>query len=552
MLRVLYFLVVVFVVGFGFAWLADRPGQMVVNFGGYRYEFSIMVAAVLALVLVAAVMLLWWLARSIWNSPYYVSRYFRVRRRDRGYQALSTGMIAAGAGDGAMARRMKQQAAKLIDADREPLVHLLDAQAALLEGDHETARARFEAMLDDPELRLLGLRGLYLEAEQAGERAAAHHYAGRAADIAPQLAWAADATIERRAQDGDWQGALRLLDAQKSSRQVGRESIARRRAVILTAQAQSLMDQDPTAARTAATEANKLAPDLVPAAVAAAKASFRLNDLRRGAKILEAAWKVEPHPEVAEAYIHARPGDSTHDRLARAEKLRTLRPHNVESSMAMARAALEAGELATARSEIEAAIRMAPREGAFLLLADIEEADGADEGRIRQWLSRAVRAPRDPAWIADGQMSPHWGPFSPVSGRLDAFEWRAPPERPTALLDYDEADFARPEVLISSPKPALVEEAELVEDETVADAQPAPAAAPAAMPEPAAPPAEAAPARPELRPAQVPNRGDAPAPVASHRTGSTPRPGPIRPPDDPGVDPQDEQVRSAGGGFRLF
>ena len=31
------------------------------------------------------------------------------------------------------------------------------------------------------------------------------------------------------------------------------------------------------------------------------------------------------------------------------------------------------------------------------------------------------------------------------------------------------------------------------------------------------------------------NRGDAPAPVASPRTGSAPRPGPIRPPDDPGV-----------------
>ncbi|TIQ02283.1 heme biosynthesis HemY N-terminal domain-containing protein, partial [Mesorhizobium sp.] len=85
-------------------------------------------------------------------------RYFRVRRRDRGYQALSTGMIAAGAGDGALARKKTKEAAKLINSDQEPLINLLDAQASLLEGDHEGAREKFELMLDDPEMRLLGLR----------------------------------------------------------------------------------------------------------------------------------------------------------------------------------------------------------------------------------------------------------------------------------------------------------------------------------------------------------------------------------------------------------
>ena len=73
-----------------------------------------MVAAVAVVAIVAAVMITWWLAKAIWTSPYAISRYFRVRQRDRGYQALSTGMIAAGAGDGALARKMNKQAAKLI------------------------------------------------------------------------------------------------------------------------------------------------------------------------------------------------------------------------------------------------------------------------------------------------------------------------------------------------------------------------------------------------------------------------------------------------------
>jgi HemY protein len=84
---------------------------MVVTLDGYQYQVSLMAAAALLTALVAAVMVLWWLVKSIWTSPYAISRHFRARRRDRGYQALSTGMIAAGAGDFARrGRRTRRRA----------------------------------------------------------------------------------------------------------------------------------------------------------------------------------------------------------------------------------------------------------------------------------------------------------------------------------------------------------------------------------------------------------------------------------------------------------
>src|SRR5690606_832858 len=328
----------VFAIGLGLAWLADRPGEMVVTFNGYRYQVSLMVAAVAITAVVAAVMIVWWLLKAIWNSPYAISRYFRVRRRDRGYQALSTGMIAAGAGDAVLARKKNREAAKLISADQEPLIHLLDAQTSLLEGDHEAARRKFEAMLEDPETRLLGLRGLYLEAERLGERGAARHYAAQAAEAAPQLAWAAESTLEERAEQGDWDGALLLLDAQWTSRRIDRASLNRRRAVLLPAKSMALLDTESLAARNAAQEAVRLAPDFVPAALAAARALFRNDDVRKGSKVLEAIWKKAPHPQVADLYVRARPGDSTHDRLARAKKLQSLKPNNPESFHIVARA----------------------------------------------------------------------------------------------------------------------------------------------------------------------------------------------------------------------
>lgn len=576
MFRVLLFLIVVLLLGLGFAWLAERPGDLVVTFGGYRYEVSLMVAAVAIVAIVAAVMIAWWLLRSIWRSPYAVARYFRVRRRDRGYQALSTGMIAAGAGDGGLARRMGRQAGKLVDSDREPLLHLLDAQAALLEGDHETARARFEAMLDDPEMRLLGLRGLYLEAEWLGDYDAARHYAARAAEAAPQLGWAMDSAIEAKTQAGDWDGALKLLDRQKPSRQAERDTHARRRAVLLTAKAMEVLDSDPTAAKTAALEANRLQPDFVPAAVTAAKALFRLNELRRGSKVLEAIWKKEPHQEVADAYIHARPGDSAVDRLQRARKLESLRPNNAESALAVARAALDAGEFAAARKSVEAAIRLAPREGAYLLLADIEEAETGDQGRVRQWLARAVRAPSDPAWVADGYVAERWAPFSPVTGRFDAFEWRVPMERLGQVVESEEelaAIPAPPAPPEAEPRPEArntdAEQAEPVREPGAVEAEPVSESPEAPAPDEAAATGTAptsngngagtprgngpdeAPSRPADRP---PPDAEAPVPAEGERTeaGEEASQEARRPPDDPGVDPEERRERETNRRFRLF
>jgi HemY protein len=41
-------------------------------------------------------------------------------------------------------------------------------------------------------------------------------------------------------------------------------------------------------------------------------------------------------------------------------------------------------------------------------------------------MARALRAARDPAWTADGFVSDRWLPVSPVTGRLDAFQWKVP------------------------------------------------------------------------------------------------------------------------------
>ncbi|WP_245408876.1 heme biosynthesis protein HemY [Rhizobium wuzhouense] len=424
--KVLFFLALILAAGFGFSWIADRPGDISLVWQGQSYQTTLLVAVTALVALVALVMALWWVIRTLWTSPHSVRRFFRARKRDRGYQALSTGLIAAGAGNALLARKMSARARGLIRADQEPLIRVLDAQTALIEGRHDEARRLYQEMSEDPETRELGLRGLFVEANRLGAHEAARQYAETAAEHAPYLPWAAKATLEYRCRAGHWDDAIRLLDQQRIANVLDRHEADRLKAVLLTARAQDQLEAEPAAARDSALKALKLAKDLVPAAIVAAKAYVREDNLRKAASTLEQVWKIEPHPEIAAAYLRARSGDSAADRLKKAEKLEALKPNNYESLLAVAEAALDAQDFKRARAKAEAAARMGSRERVYLLLADIEEAETGDQGRIRHWMGQALKAPRDPAWVADGHVSERWMPISPVTGRLDAFEWKMP------------------------------------------------------------------------------------------------------------------------------
>jgi len=456
MVRILFFILLVLALGLGFAWLADRPGELSLIWEGQRVEMSLMRAASMLISLLALILIALWLIRAIWQSPQTVTRYFRARKHDRGYQALSTGLIAAGAGDAVLARKMTARSRSLLREDQEPLIHLLEAQTALIEGRHEEARRKFERMAEDPETRELGLRGLYLEAKRLGAHEAARQYAERAAEKAPHLGWATLATLDHRSQAGEWDEAIRLLDQSRAASVLDKKEANRKKAVLLTARAMGKLETDPKSARDDALAALKLEERLVPAALIAAKALFREDNLRKGASILEKIWKQEPHPELARLYVRARGGDSAIDRLKRAKRLESLRGNNPVSLATVAEAALEAREFALARQKAEAAARLAPSESIYMLLADIEEADTGDEGRIRHWMAQALRSPRDPAWTADGVISPFWLPVSPITGRLDAFEWKAPPSQ---LQPAEEGQLGAEEAIRSLPPLATAQTA---------------------------------------------------------------------------------------------
>ncbi len=432
MVRVIAFLALLLAAALGLSWIADRPGTVTINWLDHEYRLDILPAIITMLVTSIALAMIWSLLRLFFRLPSLMAMANRSRRRQKGYNAVAQGMVAVSSGDARGAARHAGEAQKLLG--QEPLALLLNAQSAQLSGQGDKAETAFNAMLEHRDTRVVGLRGLYIEAQRKNDDRAARFYADEAYKLAPSADWASDAALAHLCRDRNWLGAMALVEQAASRRLIDKDTARKQRALLLTADALDRSSGEPDAAFRSAQEAVKLDPSLAPAAAFLGRKTSEKGDYSRASKLLETAWTALPHPEIAEAYLDVRLGDSAQDRLKRAKNLLKLAPRDGESRLVVARAALDAREYKVARETLETLVLEHPTVRACMLMAELEEADGGNMGLVREWLSRASRAQRDKAWVAEGRISETWAPISPVSGKLGGYVWTTPPQAPGALL----------------------------------------------------------------------------------------------------------------------
>jgi HemY protein len=528
MIRVVAFLIAVGLLALGFAWLADRPGDVVLTWQGRQFETSLMVVMVAILTLFVAVIVILALGVLLLRSPFMLRRHLRHRRGEHAYEAISRGLIAVGAGDLVAARKHMSEAKRIAPA--EPLSLLLSAQAAQLGGDRDAADSAFRTMVSRADTKALGLHGLHVEARRRGDHATAHAFAEEAARENSSLGWAGKAVLEFRCLTGDWVGALALLERNKRS--LDKETYRRQRAVMLTARALATEETDRDDAKAFALEANKLAPTLVPAATLAGRMLAEGGELRKASRIVNKAWLAHPHPDLAQVLSDLRFGDAARDRLKRIEVLAKKVPGHIEGALALARAALDAREFGKARAAL-ASFLAAPTRRVALLMAELERTEHNDEGRAREWIARALNAAPDPAWTADGHISDRWLPVSP-SGKFDAFEWRVPVTEMSSAAPAIEREPAPVAAVASAP---AMTASEAIDQN-----------APAVLQRRAGPKLDGSPAAVKSAASAPPPRRVAPP---------QPKPGAVIPlvhaPDDPGPDTAGENEPSAeaqNGGWR--
>jgi HemY protein len=430
------------------AWLMALPGTLTLELAGYRMQPRLGTAVVLVLLAAALIILAWALLRRILGAPRAMARRRAVRRREQGVEALSDAVIALQSGDPARARLLAREAqARLPD---NSAAKLLEARADLAVGDMPAAREHYRALIASDKTALAALTGLYDQARTQQRPEAALTFARKALGLAPDSGWAREAVFDDLVRRGHWAEAVAMVNAEVPPGREGRAKKRRRQAVIETARAREAETGQPLVALEHALTALKLLPDFVPAALIAARVYINQGESRKAMSLLRRIWRATGHPDIAALYGHAQPGASAVERLKRMREIIDTPPEHRAAAMALARAAIDAYDWPLARDVLLPYAGPDLTEGVASLMAEIEAGETGDQGKAREWLARGLRAARDPAWTADGLVSAEWEPVSPITGKLDAFEWKVPvtgTARPLPLpVAGDEAseDFPKP------------------------------------------------------------------------------------------------------------
>lgn len=369
----------------GAGWLAQRPGIVTLQWGGYRIDTSVPVLLVLiGLLIVAAALLyrLWWSVRRV---PRSIVRARQDRHQRQGYAALSRGLVAVAAGDSAGARKHARRAESLVD-DR-PLVTLLSAQAAQLDGDDQAAAKFFQSMSERRETAFLGVRGLLMQAMKREDWDQALTLARRAYRLNPKSEWVVQTLYELQKRSGRWIDAETTLAETAKLRLIAPAKVPHERAELLYNQSLNCANVQ---ALDWARKAYKADPGFVPGTVRYAKLLIAGGKHRRATAVIERAWKQTPAPELAEAYWEARQADDALKKVQASQRLAKHNPEHMESRIAIAVAALEARLWGEARTNLESIAGPDASPRVCLLMAELEEAEHGDLARARTWLMRAA------------------------------------------------------------------------------------------------------------------------------------------------------------------
>ena len=396
---------------------------------GGQVEMSLQVfAVVLAGVLVVAVGM-WSVVSFIWALPKKWRKWNEQRKIKIGYNSLSKGIIAAKAGEMDVANQLAKEARRYLPD--EPMVDMLQADNAVVNGDVKSAKDIYKKMLEREETKLVALHELYKYAVNENDKENVQSIALKAYELSPKVKWAAQGALTECVMGQRWQEALAIVEKSRSYALFQKHEYIRQKAVLLTAMAIENENNDWQKALRDVNVAHKLAKDLVPAAVVLARLLVRQGRQRKADKVLMTCWDSNTHPDLAQDYINNAGG--AREQMKRAESL-VVRGENHDALFALAKAALEAGEWEKSRRAIEKIEEIGqghslgyPSERVCLLMADLEEAQNNDKGRVQEWLTKAVRAKPDYVWIADTYISHQWMPCSPITHKLDAFQWRLPP-----------------------------------------------------------------------------------------------------------------------------
>jgi HemY protein len=441
LVKIVLFVCVVAAAALGAGFLLETDGGMRIEVAGSEYTLGPLQSVVALILLVVAVWLflkLLDISVAVWKflngDETALSRYFERNRQTKGYDALAEGMMALASGEGRTAMAKAAKAEKYLN--KPELTNLLTAQAAELAGDRKKAEETYRKLVTDDATRFVGVRGIMKQKLADGDTETALKLAEKAFALKPKHEDTQDVLLKLQAQSEDWSGARETLNAKLKHGSLPRDVHKRRDAVLALSEARKIFDGDQTIeAREAAIEANRLSPDLIPAAVMAANSYTEQGQKKYASRVIKKAWDVLPHPDLAAAYAAIEPDEEAKARLKRFTALVKGQAKHPESIMLLTELHMANEDFPEARRALGDLFETDPTARSATLMAAIERGEGAEDNVVRGWLTRALSLPRGPQWICDNCQHIHseWAPTCDNCESFDTLAWKTPPQSEVTL-----------------------------------------------------------------------------------------------------------------------
>lgn len=436
LLKIIVFVVVVAALSWAAGWLLEYDGAgLRVTFNGQEFSFSAlqMVMALIALMVALWIVLklvsfLIALIRFVNGDETAISRYFDRNRERKGFQALSDGLMALASGEGKLAMSKASKAERYLN--KPELTNLLTAQAAEMAGDRVKAENTYKQLVANESTRFVGVRGIMKQKLAEGDTDTALKLAERAFAIKPKHEETQDILLKLQAEHADWSGARKTLNAKLKHGTLPRDVHSRRAAVLALSEAREIAAEDSTIEqRETAIEANRLSPELIPAAVMAARGYIEQGKNRYAVRVIEKAWKAQPHPDLAAAFAEIEPNETPAARLKRFQKLFKLAPEHRETKLLKAELHIANEDFPGARRALGDLAETDPDARVLTIMAAIERGEGSDDAVVKGWLARALNAPRGPQWVCSNcsNIQTEWTAVCGNCGALDTLSWTSPP-----------------------------------------------------------------------------------------------------------------------------
>lgn len=462
LLKILIFVALIALLAFGADLLMETAGGVQITVAGKEYTLGALQSVIAMIVLVALVWVFLKLVSLLVATLKFLngddtalSRYFDKGRERKGYQALADGLMALASGEGRLAMAKAARAEKLLQ--KPELTDLLTAQAAEMSGDTKKAAQVYKRLVTNQSTRFVGVRGIMKQKLAEGDTDTARKLAEKALALRPKHEEVQDTLLKLQAQAQDWAGARSTLSTKLKTGTLPRDVYKRRDAVLALSAAGAILEEGASIKQQEqAIEANRLSPDLVPAAAMAAKAYVAKGKKRNASQILKKAWGVQPHPDLAHAFASIEPQETALQRVKRFGQLVKLQPGHVETRLVMAELLIVAEDYPEARRMLGDSFQRDPDARALTLMAAIERGEGSSDAVVQGWLARALNAPRGPQWVCDNCHHIHaeWAPVCEHCSSFDTLSWSTPETR-----ELSSATGVRilPLIVGSLPEPQVTE-----------------------------------------------------------------------------------------------